>query len=87
TPEIEFDGSVGADINLNRKRKAFTSQVDYIGVYHYDTGETQDVKPYANIGMNLNVTANSTIRVSSGWQQTDYSKNAAMVGLSYSYHW
>ncbi|WP_437184069.1 autotransporter domain-containing protein [Yersinia massiliensis] len=87
TPQIRVGGGVGANVNLDRKRDAFTGQVDYIGAYHYDSGETQNVKPYAYVGMSVDVTANSTVRVSSGWQQTDYSRDSAMAGLSYSYHW
>ncbi|WP_411703898.1 autotransporter domain-containing protein [Edaphovirga cremea] len=87
TSQLRVSGGVGADVNLDRRRDAFTGQIDYIGAYHYDTGETQDVKPYAYVGVNVDITTNSTVRVSSGWQQTDYSKDVVMVGLSYSYHW
>ncbi|GKX51792.1 autotransporter domain-containing protein [Budvicia aquatica] len=87
TPQLSVNGGVGADVNLDRKREAFTGQIDYIGAYHYDRGETQNVRPYAYVGMNVDLTANSTVRVSSGWQQTDYSKDTVMVGLSYSYRW
>lgn len=87
TQYVTLSGGAGADINLDNKRDEFTGRIDYIGAYAFDNGDSQDVKPYAYAAVNINMTPNSTVRANIGWHQTDYSNDAAQVGLSYSYHW
>ncbi|MER5026567.1 autotransporter domain-containing protein [Providencia stuartii] len=84
---FQVDGKIGTDIKLNSDRDAFTGYIPYVGAYTYDKGDERTVNPYAVAGLNINVTQNSTIRTSVGWQQTDYKHDSVNVGLGYSYHW
>lgn len=87
TPMVLLDGALGTRVKLNGQRDAFTGQIDYIGAYAYDAGRERTVTPYAQSGVNVALSANSTLRTNIGWQQTDYRNDALQVGLSYSYHW
>ena len=84
---VQLGGNLGATVKLHSERDAFTGSIPYIGAYAYDAVDERSVSLYATAGVNVNVTKNSTVRASAGWQQTDYRHDAANVGVSYSYHW
>jgi probable HAF family extracellular repeat protein len=89
TESVELDAGVGADIKLHHKRDAFTGLIQYVNDADsiYDRGDSQSVKPYAQVGVNYYITPNSTLRGNVGYQTTDYQNDGMQVGLSYSYHW
>ncbi|EFE51754.1 hypothetical protein PROVRETT_09482 [Providencia rettgeri DSM 1131] len=72
---------------MSSKKDAFIGHIPYIGAYAYEAGTERVVSPYASAGINVNVTASSTLWANIGWQQTDYCHDAMNVGISYSYHW
>lgn len=51
TSQLSVNGEAGADVNFDRKKDAFTGQVDYIGAYHYSTDKVQNIKPYTQVGL------------------------------------
>lgn len=84
---VTLTGEAGADWNLSRQRNAFSGRIDYIGAFAYDTGRQQNVRPYTTAGINVEPGKNHVIRVSAGWQQTDYRANNVQAGLEYAYRW
>ncbi|HBO23910.1 MAG TPA: autotransporter outer membrane beta-barrel domain-containing protein, partial [Providencia sp.] len=84
---LNLDGSIGSDFKLNSERDAFNGYISHIGAYSYDKGDERNVSPYASLGINMNVTKNSTIRASTKWQQTAYEHDGVQGVLSYSYYW
>ena len=86
-PAVTLTGEAGTDWSLSRERQGFTGQIDYIGAFAYDGGQEKNVRPYVNAGLNVEPGRNQVIRVSTGWQQTDYRTDNVQAGLEYSYRW
>ena len=84
---VTMHAGAGADITLSRQRAGFTGNIDYIGAFAYDHGQTRDVKPYVRAAVSVGLTPNSAVQASTGWQETDYRTDSIQASLSYSYHW
>jgi len=84
---FEFDVTAGASIKLMNNRKEFTGAIPYIGAFAYDRGPGDDMNPYAGLGVNVNLAANSVLRAAVAWQRNDYNNDGFRTALSYAYRW
>lgn len=84
---ITLDSEVGVNVRLKQDRQAFMGAIDYVGAVVSDQGANPRVRPYLGAGVSVGVSQNSFLRLSTGWEKSNYDLNVFNAGVQYSYAW
>ena len=85
--QVSFDGHAGVKVKLHEKHNDFSGEIENIGSFNYNKTKVAIARPYIKSNINLSPTSNSVIKLSAGFERSDYANDSIAIGVDYSYRW